>query len=247
MESDWVAYEFANRPQVRSLLGIPDDVKSFTVHKRLRTTKHYVSTLQPQEDIVFKVSWDFIEPNKVGNGLPQRRRVRAGTTLVLDANPNEEDVFLQPKFEVLESEQAGYHDGLSKLEGVERLWADRLHVGTSLGDEDVFGHVGPPEDEVLMRTQAGYHEGLSDLVGFGRPQVVRRGKEKLRVRACLSSETGQSQQRDAMIRHLVRQGLLRVVEAWPTGADATMGIVGHIRNDVFSVSHTGHMLHITPP
>ncbi len=246
VESDWVAYEFANRPEVRSLLGIPDEVMSFTVHKRLRTTKHYVSTPQPQEDIVFNVSWDFIEDNNVGNGLPKRRSVRAGTTLVLDANPSEEDVFMQPEFEVLENEAGGYHEGLSKLERGDRLWADRLQVGTSLGDEDIFGNVGQPEDAALMQSQAGYNEGLSDLVGYGRPKVVRRGKEKLRVRACLTSERDQSQQRDAMIRHLVRQGLVHVADAGPAGMDAATGVVGHIRNDVLSLSHTGHLLHITP-
>ena len=215
VESDWVAYEFANRPQVRSLLGIPDDVKSFTVHQRLRTTKTFVGTPQIQEDIVFRVSWDFIEPNNVGNGLPERRRVRAGTTLVLDGYPSDLLFFMQ---------------GLQ----------------TAPGDDyaDLFQQ---PEHEVLEKAQAGYHEGLSELGDFGRVRALRRGKQKIKVHACLSSETGQSQQRDAMIRHLVRQGLLRVAEAGSAGADLGTGIIGHIRNDVFSVSHTGHMLHITTP
>lgn len=213
VESDWVAYEFANRPQVRSLLGIPNEVKSFTVHKRLRTTKTFVGTPQIQEDIVFRVSWDFIEANNVGNGLPERRRVRVGTTLVLEDYPSDLEFSLQ---------------GLQ----------------TSPGDEGLFLQ---PEHEVLEKAQAGYHEGLSELQGLGRVRVLRRGKQKLRVRACLTSETGQSQQRDAMIRHLVRQGLLRVAEAGPAGADLGTGIVGHIRNDVFSVSRAGHMLHITTP
>jgi hypothetical protein len=213
VESDWVAYEFANRPQVRSLLGIPDEVMSFTVHKRVRTLKTFVSAPEPQEDIIFRVSWDFIEPNNVGNGLPPQRRVRAGTTLVLDAWPSD-------------------------------LLYAMQDLATSPGDEGLFQQ---PENEVLEKVQAGYHQGLSEMGEFGRVRALRKGKQQLYVHACLTSDRGQSQQRDAMLRGLVRQGLLRVRESGSAGADGATDIVGHIRNDVLSLSHTGNMLHITTP
>jgi hypothetical protein len=83
-ESDWVAYQFAN--EYRQLLHIPEDVDSFRVHRRLKTAKKFNEGGQTVHDIVFKVSWDHIERNAVSGGLPDRRRVTAGTTLVINAD-----------------------------------------------------------------------------------------------------------------------------------------------------------------
>ena len=84
VDSDWVAYQFAN--QHRELLRIPDDVESFRVHRRLRTEKRFNEGGATVEDIVFRVSWDHVEDNDVGGGLPNRRRITAGTTLVINAD-----------------------------------------------------------------------------------------------------------------------------------------------------------------
>lgn len=84
IESDWVAYQFAN--QHRDLLQIPENVESFRVHRRLKTEKLLNEGGKKVEDIVFKVSWDHVEDNAVGGGLPDRRRITAGTTLVINAD-----------------------------------------------------------------------------------------------------------------------------------------------------------------
>ncbi len=84
VESDWVAYQFAN--QYRDLLQIPEGIESFRVHRRLKTEKLLNEGGRKVEDIVYKVSWDHIEDNAVGGGLPDRRRITAGTTLVINAD-----------------------------------------------------------------------------------------------------------------------------------------------------------------
>jgi hypothetical protein len=84
VESDWVAYQFAN--QYRAFLRIPDDVESFHVHPRLKTQKRFNEGGETVHDIVFKVSWDHVESNETGRGLPNKRRVTAGTTLVINAD-----------------------------------------------------------------------------------------------------------------------------------------------------------------
>jgi len=84
VDSDWVAYQFAN--QQRDLLRIPKGVDAFRVHRRLKTEKRFNEGGGKVQDIVFRVSWDHIEKNGVGRGLPDRRRVTAGTTLVINAD-----------------------------------------------------------------------------------------------------------------------------------------------------------------
>jgi hypothetical protein len=84
VDSDWVAYEFANHH--RDLLRIPDSVDAFHVHRRLRTEKRFSKRGAKIRDIVFRVSWDHVEENGVGRGLPPSRRVTAGTTLVINAD-----------------------------------------------------------------------------------------------------------------------------------------------------------------
>lgn len=83
VESDWAAYDFANRN--RELLRIPKDV-SFHVYPRLDVTKRYyhrggTGTLR---ECLFKVSWSESERNAVGSNLPGRRQVTVGTTLAID-------------------------------------------------------------------------------------------------------------------------------------------------------------------
>jgi len=84
IESDWVAYQFAN--QHRDLLQIPKGVESFRVHHRLKTEKLLNKGGKKVQDIVFRVSWDHIEDSAASGGLPDRRRITAGTTLVINAD-----------------------------------------------------------------------------------------------------------------------------------------------------------------
>ncbi len=90
VESDWVAYTFADRN--RELLRIPADAQ-FEVLDRLVVTKAYYlgkrrATGEPAptsvKELLFKVRWTQTEPNPPELGDAPTRRVRTGTTLVID-------------------------------------------------------------------------------------------------------------------------------------------------------------------
>jgi hypothetical protein len=84
VESDWVAYDFANRN--RELLRIPTDIP-FRVRPRLDTSKTYYlgkGVKKPIRECIFKVSWDEAEPNPGGSWFPDRRQITVGTTLAID-------------------------------------------------------------------------------------------------------------------------------------------------------------------
>ena len=85
VDSDWLAYQFAN--ENRAFLLIPKNI-SFVVRKRLKVEKLYWHRGAPEKvaECLFKVSWTDVEPNRVGHGLPKRRRITAGTTLAIDWN-----------------------------------------------------------------------------------------------------------------------------------------------------------------
>ena len=84
IDSDWVAYEFAN--QNRRLLRIPADFP-FRVRPRLDTSKTYYfhgGVKKPIRECIFKISWDAIEPNPPGSWFPENRQITVGTTLAID-------------------------------------------------------------------------------------------------------------------------------------------------------------------
>ena len=83
VESDWAAYEFANRN--RELLHIPPQVP-FRVLPRLDVTKRYYHRdgKMNLRECLFKVSWDQSEPNQLGYRFPGRRQITVGTTLAID-------------------------------------------------------------------------------------------------------------------------------------------------------------------
>lgn len=83
VESDWAAYEFANRN--RAFLGIPPGIP-FRVCPRLDVTKCYYQAEGERlvRECLFKVSWDRKENHRVGRGLPRARQVTFGTTLAID-------------------------------------------------------------------------------------------------------------------------------------------------------------------
>ena len=83
-DSDWAAYEFANNN--RKFLGIPEGIH-FRVRPRLDTNKKYIRGAQQEEyirELIFKVSWDYKEPNHLGRFFPEERQITVGTTLAID-------------------------------------------------------------------------------------------------------------------------------------------------------------------
>jgi hypothetical protein len=84
VESDWAAYDFANRN--RKLLRIPTQVP-FRVRPRLDTSKTYYlggGKKTPIRECIFKVSWDELELNPGGSWFPDKRQITVGTTLAID-------------------------------------------------------------------------------------------------------------------------------------------------------------------
>jgi hypothetical protein len=83
VESDWVAYDFANR--YRALLRIPEGVP-FQVRPRLVASKRYYHKegAKTVQECLLKVAWDVPEPNAVGRRFPSQRQITVGTTLAID-------------------------------------------------------------------------------------------------------------------------------------------------------------------
>lgn len=88
IQSDWAAYDFANRN--RAFLHIPrSDRVTFHVKPRLVVERTYHQGDKgrvPVKELIFKVWWDGSEDNRVGGGFPKRRQVTTGTTLVVDVD-----------------------------------------------------------------------------------------------------------------------------------------------------------------
>jgi len=86
-KSDWAAYAFANRH--RGFLRIPRGA-SFHIAPRLVVEKLFHAAgehgRRRVRECIFKVSWKVDEPDVLpgGSGLPDRRQVTFGTTLVID-------------------------------------------------------------------------------------------------------------------------------------------------------------------
>ena len=82
-ESDWVAYEFANRN--RAALGIPNNIP-FQVRPRLDVTKlYYVREGKKKiRECIVKVSWSRTEDNPLGRRFPAKRQITAGTMVAID-------------------------------------------------------------------------------------------------------------------------------------------------------------------
>jgi hypothetical protein len=82
VDSDWAAYDFANRH--RELLGIPAEVP-FEVRPRLKTEKREYHRDGPVDvvECLFKVAWRETEPNPPGRWFTDERQIVGGTTLAI--------------------------------------------------------------------------------------------------------------------------------------------------------------------
>ena len=91
MDSDWVAYDFANSKRGRELLGIPPDIVQFHVEPRLLVERRYFHR-GPDDKVVdeivgeclFKIWWYRLEKNDIGSGFADQRRIVVGTTMAWD-------------------------------------------------------------------------------------------------------------------------------------------------------------------
>lgn len=83
VDSDWVAYDFANKH--RDFLRIPSDIP-FKLRPRLDVTKKYYhhDGERRVRECIFKVSWDNPESNNIGSRYPDKRRITVGTTIAID-------------------------------------------------------------------------------------------------------------------------------------------------------------------
>jgi hypothetical protein len=77
--SDWAAYRFA--VDHHDLFHIPGNT-SFQAQPRLLLEKKYDEGRG--HELLFKVSWTHVEPNDIGSGYPEHRRIKVGTTLAID-------------------------------------------------------------------------------------------------------------------------------------------------------------------
>ena len=90
MESDWVAYDFANSKQGRELLGIPKGVQ-FYIEPRLLVEREYFHRQDAGNqfdetvgECLFKVWWYQLEKNNIGSDYPAQRQIVVGTTMAWD-------------------------------------------------------------------------------------------------------------------------------------------------------------------
>lgn len=86
-ESDSIAYQFAEKN--RDFLSIPMDA-TIKVEPRLKVWKTYRHTKREVEtpELLYKVNWTHIENNSLKDQFPKKRRVKFGTTLVIDWETN---------------------------------------------------------------------------------------------------------------------------------------------------------------
>lgn len=131
-ESDWAAYEFAN--QNRKLLGIPDKVPFRVLPRRDSTKLHHHRDKKKTEarEMIFKVSWDVKEAQRLGRGLPTQRQITVGTTLVVDWDTREIRSLLTGHYA---AEQKSRDTMLKRL-----VAEDRLRIGD---DPPIRSHLGP--------------------------------------------------------------------------------------------------------
>lgn len=82
VDSDWAAYDFANRH--RDLLGIPAEIP-FEVRPRLKTQKreYHRGGAVDVVECLFKVAWRESEPNQRGRWFTAERQIVGGTTLAI--------------------------------------------------------------------------------------------------------------------------------------------------------------------
>ncbi|HUQ31612.1 MAG TPA: hypothetical protein VM095_05795 [Pyrinomonadaceae bacterium] len=136
-DSDWAAYEFANNN--RKFLGVPEGV-NIRVRPRLDTKKKYYRGNKQVEyirELIFKVSWDYKEPNKLGRFFPDERQITIGTTLAIDWSTKRVRALLTSDFSEKTSGRGGQGEKERALQQ-----GDRDTILTRLADEGILQLAG---------------------------------------------------------------------------------------------------------
>ena len=152
IDSDWVAYEFANRN--RAYLGVPSGIP-FQVRPRLDVTKLYYRRGGSREvrEILFKVSWNHSEPNPVRRGLPAKRQITVGTMLAID-----------PETRAIRAKLTS-DLGAAQCADRDQLLSSLVEEGLVRFGRDAIGPDGQPLRSVL---KAEFMDGLMRVFGTAR-------------------------------------------------------------------------------
>jgi hypothetical protein len=164
VDSDWAAYQFANHN--RKLLCIPRGIP-FKVRPRLDVTKLYYHRdgKRKVRECLFKVSWDQLEPNRIGAGFPGRRRITVGTTLAIDRHTKKVRALLTSDHSKRPDEQREQRK-------------DRHHLLRRMVDEDMLkiGHQAFGPDGKPLRSVVGADstQGFMHVRGAARMLHIAR-------------------------------------------------------------------------
>jgi len=164
VESDWAAYEFANRN--RDLLGVPQEVP-FQIWPRLDVTKLYYQRDGKRKirECLFKVSWDQSEANQLGRRFPDRRQITVGTTLAVDWDTRMIRALLRSDHSDRPQEQ-------------QKQQEDRDRMLRRLGDEGLMRlgplAIGPDGKELRSVVRADSANGLMRVRGVARTLHIVR-------------------------------------------------------------------------
>jgi hypothetical protein len=165
VDSDWAAYDFANRN--RELLSIPSEIP-FKVRPRQDVTKlyHHTGGNRKVRECLFKVSWDHVEKSPtIGRGFPSRRRVTVGTTLAIDWDTRTIRAHLTS-------------DRSNRPEELREQREDRDLMLRRLADEDLLElsrhGIGPDEKPLRSVVRAESTQGVIRVRGTGRMLHIAR-------------------------------------------------------------------------
>ena len=171
VNSDWAAYEFANKN--REFLCIPQGSEDqpdvpFKVRPRLDVTKLYYHRdgKHKVRECLFKVSWDQVELNQMGPRYPDQRPITVGTTLAIDWDTKKVRALLTS-------------DHSKRPEELHEQQKDRDQMLCRLADEGVLrlgNHVFGPDNKPLRSViSAESTHGLMRVHGAARMLHITRG------------------------------------------------------------------------
>jgi hypothetical protein len=169
-ESDWAAYDFANKS--RELLFIPEKVQ-FQIRPRIVVRKKYDKDKVVRE-CIFKVIWDHVESNPIGNGYPEERFITVGTTLVLGLDSNKILARLTnvPPSEQVIKENTSEGSLQIRIKEYDLQWNARNEFLKLLANEDLI----ELKDYILNPDGRELHSKIQAQIVGGKLRIKRTGK-----------------------------------------------------------------------